>query len=325
MLEMCEWEIIWSRGSEESWSKARDYWEARLTEEGKSLGEIVEFLRRRNQVIHNHPVTRFVDAVNWLFWLILWKCKLFRYHHQDLNDRPGHRHLFHARGWFYLLPNIWENRLPSIGYELAIPTRSWHVRLDVGGGDDDFVFSIALGLFALYLKTDRIIPYKWLPAGQRSTGISIHDGYIWIDLWRDDSGWRDGGFHIVLRVVDWLIGQDEYSEGRRHEYSATIVLPEGEYPAKVELYTAYWTRPRWFTTKVRRAEITPLRPVPIPGKGENSWDCEENATYASTLPASTVEEAISKFTESTLKTRLKYGGEGWLPEAYLAASGKSED
>jgi hypothetical protein len=69
---------------------------------------------------------------------------------------------------------------------------------------------------------------------------------------------------------------------------------------------------------MRRANLDIERGVPTPGKGENSWDCGQDATYGLTCPASTVEEALASLRASVMRDRERYGGKDWKPEAVAA-------
>lgn len=51
--------------------------------------------------------------------------------------------------------------------------------------------------------------------------------------------------------------------------------------------------------------------IPVPGKGENSWDCGEDATYAFSCMADSVEDGIASLVRSILVRRRKYGGRNW--------------
>lgn len=79
--------------------------------------------------------------------------------------------------------------------------------------------------------------------------------------------------------------------------------------------------PRFLDRDFSTVEIEMLEgeQVPFPGKGENSWDCGEDATYSSSGPYKTIAEAVRSFEESTLKRRLRHGGPGWRPEARVGA------
>lgn len=123
---------------------------------------------------------------------------------------------------------------------------------------------------------------------------------------------------------DWLFGRPIYSESRhrdvllgqrRQEYF--MKMPEGKYKMGMDFYTSYWHRPRSpFVKTIERVEITPEKPVPTPGKGENSWDLDEDATYSSTMPVRgrSPEELVADFKQSTMERRERYGGKNWLPE-----------
>lgn len=123
---------------------------------------------------------------------------------------------------------------------------------------------------------------------------------------------------------DWLFGKPIYSESRHHDYvigqprsEYFMEMPEGKYKMSMDFYTSYWHRPRSpFVRAIERVKITPEKPVPIPGKGESSWDLDEDATYSSTMPVNgrSTEQLIADFKESTMKRRERYGGKNWLPE-----------
>lgn len=151
--------------------------------------------------------------------------------------------------------------------------------------------------------------------GERELSLRCSDGAIRWRLWRHpDHGrgrdWRDRSFY----PLDFLLGRQQYSEGPRERHETTITFPEAAYPVAVELYTSTWKRPRW--PKVRSASWADVEmgtPIPVPGKGENSWDMDEDAIYSMLCRAATVEEAIASLSESVERDRRRYGGEGWLP------------
>ena len=132
---------------------------------------------------------------------------------------------------------------------------------------------------------------------------------------------------------DWLFGKPIYSESQRNSRlgglptSGIMKMPEGDYKMKLEFYTSYRHRPRSpFVKSLHRVEITPEKPVPIPGKGENSWDLDEDATYSSTMPVNgrTTEELIADFKQSSMERRERYGGKNWLPEKNSAQTKDKE-
>ena len=130
---------------------------------------------------------------------------------------------------------------------------------------------------------------------------------------------------IYWNYRDWLFGRSIHSESSHRDYALGVKrqdyyleMPEGRYKMKLDYYTSYWHRPRSpFVRSIERVTITPEKPVPIPGKGENSWDMDEDATHSSTMPVKgrTPEELIADFKQNSMKRRERYGGKNWLPES----------
>lgn len=119
---------------------------------------------------------------------------------------------------------------------------------------------------------------------------------------------------------------------------SAVYLPEGAYPVTVTLKRRRWRvlvgpyRPsrrskcqvRFYLPVLRRvsysAEIDAAadgaKGLPIPGKGENSWDCGQDALMATSVKVAKPDDvrdrewlapAIAKATESVLRSRLRYG------------------
>lgn len=140
--------------------------------------------------------------------------------------------------------------------------------------------------------------------GNREIGWAFHNNTLWIDLWRDVDGgdWRKR--HVVFDFAKFLFGKQQYSEKKMGDYLEFVQLPEGDYPATVEMVEASWKRPRLpKVTRVRRAHVVPAIPIQVPGKGENSWDCGDDAVYSMTCNADTPAEACQKLAESVLRDR----------------------
>ncbi len=123
--------------------------------------------------------------------------------------------------------------------------------------------------------------------------------------------------NIYWNYRDWLFGRSIYSESRHREADKVpMVMPEGTYMMNMDYFTSYWHRPRSpFVRTIPRIEMTPEKPVPTPGKGENSWDLDDDATYSTTMPVNgrTPEELVEDFKKSTLERRERYGGRNWKP------------
>lgn len=236
------------------------------------------------------------------------------WHWQDLRENHHGRGV-HGRAWFRHRPR------GRVAFEWHLPG-SWGVRLAIGGMTDQLNMSLACGLFEVFFSID---DWPWLYprlafAGYQGREISLdlHDGALWWRFWMAQDEWlsstprwRDGS----LNFLDFLIGEPIKTEIEWDEVQTTIPLPEATYPATVRLFTQAWHRSRWpWSRRWRRATITVPGGVPIPGKGENAWDCDDSAMDSMTISADDVHEAVAEFIGTVLRHRERYGGAGWQPE-----------
>jgi hypothetical protein len=149
-----------------------------------------------------------------------------------------------------------------------------------------------------------------------NTEICIHDGAIWWEFWHTLNSWdcstpvwRKGCWY----PLDTFLGKQKYSKREFDSKDIEIPMPEKPYSAKAIFEECTWKRPLWFAKRIIRVDIDIPDGIPVPGKGENDWDCGEDAIYRSSLPANTVAEAIGKVVESAMRQRIKYGGMNWRP------------
>jgi hypothetical protein len=153
----------------------------------------------------------------------------------------------------------------------------------------------------------------------RRSGLYLFGDHFNV-FWRwDDSvhpperGWQRSWF-----LLDLVLGRAKYrSIVTQVEVDVPIPMPERAYRASVTLHLDTWERPRWpWAKRIPRATIDMEEgdQIPFPGKGENSWDCGEDATYGITLPAKTVSEAVAGLVGSVLRRRERHGGSVmWQP------------
>ena len=193
------------------------------------------------------------------------------------------------------------------------------------GEEEDFSFSFAIyKLFFFAFSIARLPIVKRLPgvryngkygSGAREIRLSWRPWTWHWNIWtyphESKRWWRDGWFDLT----DFLLGRAKYSEVRGEEQQITIPMPEGDYPAKLAFVERSWKRPRWPTVKTRMdADIEMGTAIPVPGKGENDWDMDDDALYGINCVASTVEEAIAQVQASAFRDRERYAGEGWIPD-----------
>jgi hypothetical protein len=263
-------------------------------------------------------------------------------HSQNLKKDEGGRGI-NRRAWLHLYwgdPDQRGRKLTCLGVQWVFFRRqhSIGVSLDVGGGDGDrdVDLSIRIPWFGIYLGAEDVLPRHWrfYNPGQkypssRELGITWHDQALWVSLWRDpDEGWGRGGpkfwqdarsarRHIVIHPLDILFGRTDCTTEYLAKQPAEVVLPEGSYAVQVAFERRTWTRKRlpWWKRERLSATVESEKGLPIPGKGENGWDCGEDAYFSIGTSATTAVEAAQYAATRVLETRERYGGSMWLPES----------
>jgi hypothetical protein len=134
--------------------------------------------------------------------------------------------------------------------------------------------------------------------------------------WGPESG---AELDIQLDPRDRLLGRwqrlNKLGSGTQH---AVVSMPEGNYPCRVKITRALFGRPklRLGRRSLYTAEVDMDVPIPHPGKGENSWDCDDDATFSTTMGnVSSVAEAVSKVASHVLERRERYASLTWTPNA----------
>jgi hypothetical protein len=242
------------------------------------------------------------------------------FHKQNLNEKPGNRVgsiLRNGRCWWHWGKN------KCVGLEWVALKFKFHIDLTFGSqfSEDDFMFSIAIPLFCFYLTFENVFPRKWRLKNEREIRIAIFDWAIWWSFWQDTMEyrcntpkWKYGNWHFL----DTFLGKTKYFSKEFDNKNIEIPMPEKSYLATVKFEECTWKRARWFPKRIVRATVDIPEGVPVPGKGENSWDCGEDAIYSSTFPAGTIAEAVGKVVQSAMRDRIKYGGLNWRPSEVKA-------
>lgn len=183
---------------------------------------------------------------------------------------------------------------------------------------------IAIGLHALgvnlYLSTEQLIPRRWLSPHRdesRVTGFRLAKDHGEFQVWHPrDSHRRDTPWYRYS-YVNWdrmLFGNPTVDTEVIEQGTTVVPMPERIYDATYEIHrsTRRWTKRlgRLRPADVNyRTDIRPLDPVPVPGKGENSWDCDDDALYSILFGGRSVEKAVASLVESALSTRRRHGGQ----------------
>lgn len=206
------------------------------------------------------------------------------------------------------------------------PSLSPRLSLRLGG---EMVLTFSVWLLGITLYFGATTP--WLARrlerftawdADRELVVYWYEGGLWWNLWRTRDSWTTGTpwwRHGHFAPLDWMFGQNMRQHKEHYStHAVEIPMPEGAYPATVTITRTGWGRKRLpFRTWMWHADVEPKTPVPFPGKGENSWDCGEDATHSlhCSIDRPDPALAVGEFVASVMRDRMRHGGNGWRPLA----------
>jgi hypothetical protein len=238
----------------------------------------------------------------------------FWWHWQNLKEDSPNA-LLHGRAWLHKRP------CGEIEVEWCVPTSHFQAEITFGG-NHQVSMSFACWLFAFYLNVAQLSWLRKWKVFEHWTGkeisFSVYSWAFWWKLWINEHEWdaktpkwRDGAFHID----NFFLGKHTYRKVEQLPLPAVIPMSEGDYAASVIFFSQTWKRPRWPIPRCTNGATVEVEGgIPIPGKGENSWDCDDSAFISIGTSATTVEEAIQAAIDAVNKRRERYGGSNWVPE-----------
>ena len=242
------------------------------------------------------------------------------FHRHSIKEKRGRR-------WFLY---IWKL---TFRLEAYVRTRNGF-RATVGyGGQEDFMeWTLSVPrLFFLHFafntphKWKRIRPFDgkygesqaafglyqvagtlYLLVGHDSMGTYYGTGKRWRwlkDIWRNKQ--------ITLFRGDWLLGKPVHSLVVLEE-NIPVTVDVGQFDGDVYHGTAKHTRRTWkrrFSTKVSDGYEIDMgnEGIPFPGKGENSWDIDDDAYYG--FGGEAIDGAVAHIVAEVVKRR----GANWRP------------
>lgn len=247
-----------------------------------------------------------------------------------------HRHTSHRDGskrWYL----SWGERFDwGVRAELSRRWRSGFIATAGYGGQEDFFeWTLALPrLFFFHVAFDT--PFKWkklrpfdgkYSESKAKFGLHQTGGDLYLLVGHDSMGtWygthgKGGPVGRWLRDIkrnkqvtlfrgDWILGKPRHTLEVLEE-GIPIVAEVGQWDGDSYRGTAKHTRRTWkrrFSTKVSAGyEIDMQEGIPFPGKGDNSWDCGDDAYFG--FGGDTIEGAVSHIIEEVKKRR----GANWRP------------
>lgn len=224
-------------------------------------------------------------------------------------------HITLERGRFFSL---------KFGFYFSVETED--ITLGLYTGLVDFYISLDWHPIARFLGEHpnykfRHVVYKGTPQEkvqkgayweERRTGLyldlreMILSGELWVNMNNEPYN-----RHFFWFIWDKLFGRAKHTSVIHEEGETSIDMPEGVYKATYKKFTSFWKRPRLpFVQSLDRISIDIPAGIPHEGKGENSWDCDMDASFGVTMPADRNESMHSitkRFAIDCLKTRQRYG------------------
>lgn len=239
------------------------------------------------------------------------------FHWQNLKKEDHSSKWLHGRCWLSRRPN-YDRELHT---EWVVPGR-FDLSVTIGG-NHQLDCCLGLLLFTLYFSLDRFALLRKWKAFESGKGMETSFSFLdWSLCWKvwtpeyewskGTPKWRDGLFSIP----DFFLGRNKCGKVEQEPIAAVVPMPEGDYPVQVVFFEQTWKRPRWPWPKRRKgAEVVCMgNGIPVPGKGESAWDCDDTAYLSIGTSAMAVEEALAQARETIMQRRERYGGNNWQPE-----------
>ena len=145
--------------------------------------------------------------------------------------------------------------------------------------------------------------------------LYYYNNALWFSLWgdswesnRDDPWWRKMySFHFD----DFFLGKSMYSCTEGVPLFELFEMDGKSYLCKATAQTQTWKRPRWRASLRKSIKISfdeqTSNPPEFSGKGENSWDCGDDAIWCSSYNSDCIRGAVDLYKQDVMKNREKYG------------------
>jgi hypothetical protein len=218
--------------------------------------------------------------------------------------------------------------------------KNWFLGFSVGATREDDLLSWSVGLPFLSLYLGHALPGGvrklintpfWAKWNEKYDGYKGSHRYTPFHIAEVRYSWMDGNHRLSWNFLkfDWgwsrkmpkwmdgsvdvqkaLFGDMDYQKRILGKHEVFIPMPEGSYPATVEMSHCTWKRSRlpWNSSEGTYANIEIDIGIPHEGKGENSWDCGEDASFGLHCKAHNIEDAIGQMVTCVLRDRQRYNG-----------------
>ena len=234
------------------------------------------------------------------------------FHWQNLNERGLLGGIVHGRAWLRIF--AW-----ALHWEWHLWGRTCHLGVDVPshGGGEEVLFKAAFPPVSIYFG---IAPpfHSWLwklaPSSDRECQISVHDWAVWINPWslqnewhKKDPWWVRG---LTIHIDDLIWGSQKCTTTEPRQTEPVAIELDGRiYRGTAHYERRVWKRPRWFAKQRDSTwiDMDTKDGLPHAGKGENSWDCGDDALCGWGVEGWDKIKAITHGIETVMKYRRRYG------------------
>ncbi len=255
--------------------------------------------------------------------------KIVRVHTQNFVGERGTRDFgrwpwAHGRVHAWLFSDENAEGLVTLSWEWDAWTSFVHAYTEIkpafDGSSSRATVGVACGPAVWFGVGGKLVDGIRFPEHRRKFGFSVHDKTIFVDFAADGHDTRNNRHWWVidkaLHPVDAVLGRREHDERVLEVVPVVVCMPEGQYSGTCQVVESTWRRRRWpIVERMVRTKLDVPEGVPFPGKGENSWDCDQDATYGQTGPWRTPEEAVAELVKHVLTRRARNGGRGWKPKS----------
>ena len=247
-----------------------------------------------------------------------------RFDFQNLRESAYDKARFwtYARCWLRFGSSWHNRRFGQVCIEWHIPHGSrWGVT--IGGGDSGRDFGVTFSipfLLTLYVTVENVFavePFAWTfeQGSAREIACYFYDwGFHWsiwvgpMASWSRDYPWCRWYRQHTVNFPDVLFGRQRCTtELLRDGIPLSIPMPEGVYAATAKVERRTWKRPRWFAFSRIETSVDVPKGIPFAGKGENSWDCDDDGLFGYGVTGDDMAHAIAHGVESVLHSRKRYG------------------
>jgi hypothetical protein len=212
------------------------------------------------------------------------------------------------------------------GLEFRLPL------IDVSTYDGHITAAMGIGVVTLFVTLDPGY-VKWLANLDREIKIGLFGGRLVLRPWSDTMGWSSSApwylRGLSLDLADAIFGKEEVTYRVIVDWTPVLVpMPEGTYTGMAQFFEQKNKRPLLPGRLVPRVEIKMDKgqQIPEPGKGENAWDCGEDATFGLTTgQCHSIPEAIGDLVGTVLRQRYRHGDRGLGGAAWVSERKKGPE